>query len=118
MKKTLAEILSDCREQMQQSIDTIDKLIAETQNQGIEWPELDEIEVPKSTKILSETRAIIDGEAFIAFRVSENLCIINNGRDNVIRCCFWDKKCTYSAGMAPCNGRSVIFKRLEDDANR
>ena len=45
MKKTLAEILSDCREQMQQSIDTIDKLISESKDQGVEWPEVEEVEV-------------------------------------------------------------------------
>jgi len=42
MKKTLAEILADSREQAQKTVDVIDKLIAESKEAGVEWPELEE----------------------------------------------------------------------------
>jgi len=47
MKKTLAEILSESREQAQKTVDVIDKLIEKSKEAGIEWPELEE---PKKLK--------------------------------------------------------------------
>lgn len=50
MKKSLEEILTECRGEMQKSIDVIDKLIAESKAQGIEWPELEEIPTYNDTE--------------------------------------------------------------------
>lgn len=42
MKKTLAELLEECRDQAQKTSDAINSLIAESKRLGVVWPELEE----------------------------------------------------------------------------
>lgn len=40
--KTLADILKECREEAQKTVDVIDKLIENTKEAGVVWPVLDD----------------------------------------------------------------------------
>ena len=56
MKKTLAEILSESREQAQKTVDVIDKLIEKSKEAGIEWPELEDEPNPDDYKFIPATK--------------------------------------------------------------
>lgn len=64
MKKTLAEILAESREQAQKTVDVIDKLIAESKEAGIEWPELEDEPNPDDYKLIRGKPGSCSGCAF------------------------------------------------------
>jgi hypothetical protein len=59
MKKTLAGILSESREQAQKTVDVIDKLIEKSKEAGVEWPELEEEPNPDDYELIPATKGCI-----------------------------------------------------------
>lgn len=82
MKKTLAELLEECRAQAQKTSDAINRMITESKRLGVVWPELEEKDFDR------EDYDMVVGDGCENCALLHTKCLVE---DNIEFKCFPDK---------------------------